>query len=97
MRWALPDLDCTDGRTVYVLLDANLASNPKVQQAQTALVAELRKRNCEVLLCELPPMDGVNGPDDYIAVCGDDAMAQVLENATRGRSGQRDLRMTLWR
>jgi putative DNA primase/helicase len=27
------------------------------------------------------PLDGVNGPDDYIALCGDDAMAQVLANA----------------
>jgi putative DNA primase/helicase len=43
-------------------------------------VAELQKRKCEILLCDLPEMDGVNGPDDYIAVCGDEAMAQVLDN-----------------
>jgi putative DNA primase/helicase len=78
---ALADLSCCDGRKVYVLLDANVATNPKVRQAQTALVADLQKRNCETLLCDLPEVDGVNGPDDYIAVCGDDAMAQVFANA----------------
>jgi putative DNA primase/helicase len=75
---------CCDERKVYVLLDANVASNPKVRQAQSALVAELRKRNCETLLCDLPEVQGVNGPDDYIAVCGDDAMAQILANAHDG-------------
>lgn len=77
----LPDLHRCDARKVYVLLDANVATNPKVGQAQAALLAELRKRNCETLVCDLPISDGVNGPDDYIAVCGDDAMAQVLANA----------------
>lgn len=79
----ISDLSCCDGRKVCVSLDANVASNPKVRQAQRALVAELQKRNCEALLCNLPEVDGVNGPDDYIAVCGDEAMARVLANAHR--------------
>jgi putative DNA primase/helicase len=66
---------------VYVLLDANVATNPKVKRAQSALMAELDKRNCDTLLCHLPEVDGVNGPDDYIAVCGDEAMARILANA----------------
>ncbi len=66
---------------MYVLLDANVSTNPKVQKAQRALVAELKKRNCEVLLCHLPAVDGVNGPDDYVAVCGDGAMAKVFTDA----------------
>jgi hypothetical protein len=74
----IPDLDCANGRRVYVLLDANSATNQKVQQAEAGLVSELQKRNSEVLLCDLPTVDGVNGPDDYIGVCGDEAMAMVL-------------------
>src|ERR1019366_3029668 len=74
----LRDLSCCDKRKVYVLLDANVETNPKVQQAQAALVAALRKRECEVFLCILPILDGVNGPDDFIAVCGDQAMAEVF-------------------
>lgn len=30
----IPDLHCCDGRKVYVLLDANVTSNPKVRKAQ---------------------------------------------------------------
>lgn len=78
---AVPDLQFVDGRKVYVLLDANVSTNTKVQKAQRALVAELKKRNCEVLLCHLPALDGVNGPDDYLAVCGDEAMGKVLTDA----------------
>ncbi|MGB7553724.1 MAG: DUF3854 domain-containing protein [Candidatus Korobacteraceae bacterium] len=77
----ISDLSYCDGRKVYLLLDSNVAGNPKVRQAQSALVAELQKRNRETRLCHLPDGRDVNGPDDYIAVCGDDAMAQVLANA----------------
>jgi hypothetical protein len=83
----VPDLDCVNGRKVYVLLDANAATNPRVQQARTRLVRELAKRNCEVLLCDLPAADGVNGPDDYIAACGDEALTEVFANATAGAGG----------
>jgi putative DNA primase/helicase len=79
----LPDLDYCSGRRVYALLDANTATNDDVRRARTALISELRKRNrhCSVLLCELPNVDGVNGPDDYIAVHGDEAMAEVFTAA----------------
>jgi uncharacterized protein (DUF927 family) len=77
----ISDLSCCDGRKVYLLLDANVATNHKVQQARAALTRELKKRNSEVLLCNLPTLDGVNGPDDYIAVCGDEAMAKVFTDA----------------
>lgn len=77
----ISDLSCCDGRKVYVLLDANVATNHKVQQARAALTRELKKRSSEVFLCNLLSLDGVNGPDDYIAVCGDEAIQQVLETA----------------
>ena len=68
-------------REVYVLLDANVADNPKVRFAERELNAELKKRNSRVHLCHLPQSEGVNGPDDYIAVAGDEAMAKVFDSA----------------
>ena len=61
-----------------MLLDANVVSNLKVQQARAALVRELCTRNCEVFVCNVPTADGVNGPDDHIAAGGDGAMASRL-------------------
>ena len=72
------DLAYCNGHKVYVTLDNNVSTNPDVAAAQRALIAELRKRECQVLVCDLPIVDGVNGPDDYIAVAGDDAMAKVF-------------------
>jgi uncharacterized protein (DUF927 family) len=68
-----------------VLLDANAERNPKVKKARDALVRELKRRNCKVLIGQLPQVDGVNGPDDYIAVRGDEPMQQVFATATVGR------------
>ena len=78
---ALPDLAVCDGRTVYVCLDANAATNGMVRQARAALCKELAGRGCKVKICNLPLADGVNGPDDYIGVCGDDAMGKVIAEA----------------
>ena len=77
----ISDLDCVNGRKVFVLLDANVASKPEVRQARTALVRELVSRKSEVFVCNLPAVDGVNGPDDYIGVYGDEAMAKVFTDA----------------
>ena len=79
----LSDLHCaTDGRTVLVLLDANASINPKVKQARMSLVRQLRIQKAKVLVAVLPTVKNVNGPDDYIAECGDEAMAAVLDAAT---------------
>jgi predicted P-loop ATPase len=77
----LPDLvGACEGRKVHVLLDANAAGNPKVQAARAALVRQLRKQNADVHILDLPTGDGINGPDDFIAVRGDQAMRTVLES-----------------
>jgi putative DNA primase/helicase len=34
------------------------------------------------LLCNLPAVDGVKGPDDYLAVCGDRAMIKIFADAS---------------
>lgn len=77
----IPDLNYANGRKVYVLLDANAATNPQVQRARTALVRGLISRKTEVFVCNLPAVDGVNGPDDFIGLCGDEAMAKVFAEA----------------
>lgn len=79
---ALPDLRCaSDGRKTIILLDSNAATNPKVQQARRALALQLTGQGADVYVAELPAMDGVNGPDDYVGIAGDAAMATVLEAA----------------
>jgi hypothetical protein len=88
VKGPLPDLSYCNGRRVYLLLDANVATNRKVRQARAALAAELSNRQCEVLLCDLPIVDKVNGPDDFIAICGDDAMGKVFAGAETRRADE---------
>jgi Protein of unknown function (DUF3631)/Domain of unknown function (DUF3854) len=80
----IPDLRHCTGRKVYVLLDANAGSNSKVQQAQAALVRQLQRQMASVVLLSLPASEGVNGPDDYLALLGDEAMARIFDNAEAG-------------
>jgi hypothetical protein len=77
-RGPLNDLHYCDEHNVIVLLDANVSTNKQVQSAQRALVAELRKRKCKVKTPNLPILDGVNGPDDFIGICGDEALKEIL-------------------
>lgn len=77
----LPDLEVLRGHKIYVLLDANVSTNPQVEAAQIVLVAELHKLNCDVRVCTIPQLDNVNGPDDLIALHGDDAMLKVFADA----------------
>lgn len=77
----LPDMAVCEGRTVYLLLDSNVATNSKVQAARNALVRELDRRGSTVRLCHLPEEPGINGPDDYIGAHGDDALAKILDSA----------------
>lgn len=53
-------------RKVYVLLDANCATNPAVQAALNALVRQLLQQRADVQVLDLPGLDGVNGPDDFL-------------------------------
>ena len=74
----IPDLDVCDGRTIFVMLDANTRTNSNVQAARNALIEELRKRTCTVKACNLPQIEGVNGPDDFLSARGDDAMSKIF-------------------
>ena len=80
----IPDLNiCRTGRRTYVLLDANCGTNPKVQAARRDLARQLRKQGADVRILDLPAGEW-NGPDDLIAVKGDEAMLAVLEGSVSG-------------
>lgn len=68
-----------NGRKTFVLLDANVATNEKVRTARSALIQQLRKQSADPVALDLPAVPSVNGPDDFIALCGDEAMALVFE------------------
>jgi Protein of unknown function (DUF3631) len=95
---AIRDLNiCREGRSTYVLLDANCAINPKVLAARTQLVRQLRRQGADVRVLDLPAGDGVNGPDEYIGVMGDDAMTQLFEGAAEGATILNDVQSFLRR
>jgi hypothetical protein len=82
---AIRDLNiCRDGRRTYVLLDANCMDNPRVFAARGQLVRQLRKQKADVHVLDLPKVEGVNGPDDYIGVMGDNAMTELFESTAEG-------------
>lgn len=90
---AIRDLNiCREGRCTYVLLDANCANNPKVLAARSQLVRQLRKQGAHVHVLDLPAREGCNGPDDYIGIAGDGAMAAVLDAACATSEGGQKLR-----
>ena len=74
---------CREGRRTYVLLDANCSTNPHVQAARRDLVRQLRKQGADVRVLDLPTGEW-NGPDDFLAVQGDQAMLAILEGAEFG-------------
>lgn len=78
----LSDLDVCKGRQVIILLDANAATNANVQKARSALTLALQRMGCNLRIADMPQVDGVNGPDDLIAMeLGDSLMTGVLNNA----------------
>jgi uncharacterized protein (DUF927 family) len=77
----ISDLDFCNQRTVIVALDSDVSKNKKVREARAELVRELKRRGCEVHILTLPSDGGVNGPDDYIALRGDEQMLKLIDNA----------------
>ncbi|MGC2284445.1 MAG: DUF3987 domain-containing protein [Candidatus Acidiferrum sp.] len=80
---ASPDFELIawQGRSALLAFDSNAESNPEVQRARNALAKELAARGAIVSIAEVPAIDGVNGPDDLIAVSGDAAALQMLAAA----------------
>lgn len=68
-------------RRVIVLLDANVMHNSAVQAAERGLCQRLLTQHACPEIARLPQVEGVNGPDDLLAVVGDDAIEGVLAGA----------------
>ncbi len=77
----LPDLAVCRNRDVVVMLDSNADTKSQVRAARFALARELEHMGARVRIATLPALDGVNGPDDLMAVSGDEAVRDVLELA----------------
>lgn len=77
-----PDFDLIAwvGRTAILVFDSNASTNSEVRRARRALEKELAGRGVSVSIAEVPAIEGVNGPDDLIAVSGDKAMVSVLDS-----------------
>jgi hypothetical protein len=83
-----PGLQCaSNGRKTFVLLDANATTNEAVRFARSKLVQQLNKQLSDVVVLDLPSVPSINGPDDFIGLCGDEAMALVFEHP-HGQSRQ---------
>ncbi len=77
----LPDLAVCRNRDVVVMLDSNADAKSEVRAARFALARELDHMGARVCIATVPALNGVNGPDDLIAVGGDEAIRHVLELA----------------
>ena len=72
VRGPIPDLDriVWQGRTVYIIFDANVCSNESVRAARLGLAKELKRRGADVRFVDLPVTENVNGVDDLLAIRG---------------------------
>ena len=82
----IPDLRrlALAGRTVYIVFDSNVHTNPKVAAARRELTAELIKLGAQVLCVNLPKPEegsGINGVDDLLAAWGPDRVLELFQNA----------------
>jgi hypothetical protein len=76
----LDDLNVVRGHQVFILFDSNATTNPDVRTARQRFARHLRKEGpADVCMLDLPQGEGVNGPDDLVAVLGDDALAAVFD------------------
>ncbi|MGB8521600.1 MAG: AAA family ATPase [Candidatus Acidiferrales bacterium] len=69
------------GRKAIVAFDSNVAGRRDLERARLSLAKELLNRGAQVFIASTPRRIGVNGPDDLIAVAGDDAALQMLDRA----------------
>jgi putative DNA primase/helicase len=77
--WSERDLTFAKGRLVYVILDADLATNRKVWEAAKALHEHLMKTvKAAAVRFVILPAAGSQGLDDYLADIEDDGREQAL-------------------
>lgn len=85
VKGVIPDLDLIvwKDRRVSILFDANVVTNQSVYWARQDLARVLYGRDAEVHLPNLPPGDGINGCDDFLAAHGPEKLARVLDEGPR--------------
>ena len=64
------------------MLDSNVPSKPKVGKARDELVKELHRcHTSDVFVANIPALEGVNGPDDLLALPdGDEKLQAILDH-----------------
>jgi P4 family phage/plasmid primase-like protien len=79
-KGALPEVAFAGvGRETAILFDANVNTSGKVKQARSAFEAQLLEQGAKVGKFDLPAMNGVNGPDDFLAIAGDHEFRNLLQ------------------
>jgi hypothetical protein len=78
-----PSLDriALEGRKVILAFDSNVVRRRDLEKARLAFAQELRTRKAQVFIASTPRRVGVNGPDDLIAVLGDESALEMLDIA----------------
>jgi hypothetical protein len=62
-----------------------------VRAARSALVRQLLKQKADVHVLDLPVSEGVNGPDDFIGLFGDEVMGRLLDSPPKPKRWQEQL------
>ena len=75
------DLICWKDRKAIVVFDSNVADRRELQRARLAL-AENWKRGASVFIASTPKWGGANGPDDVVALHGDEAALGLLDRGS---------------
>jgi hypothetical protein len=73
-------------RKVVIAFDSNVAGRRDLAKARIALASELEGRGAHVFIANVPRCEGINGPDDMIAVKGDAAVLEMLDRAVPART-----------
>lgn len=78
-----PDFDICIKRLVILAFDENAATNPDIRLARAKLAfwLESERYKAAVRIATVPPIKEACGPDDLIAVKGDDEFLKMLDNA----------------
>jgi hypothetical protein len=86
VKGPITDLDriAWKGRPVFILFDANTATNDSVKFARKGLARELATRLADVKFIDLPPDCGVNGVDDLLAKWGAERVLALFNRPTPG-------------
>nr|MDQ3820883.1 DUF3854 domain-containing protein [Acidobacteriota bacterium] len=83
VKGVIPDFDriAWAGRKSIIIYDANVSSNESVAAARRELSKELTRRGANVLLVDIPQIEGVNGVDDLLALKGPEFLSSLIAEA----------------